>query len=193
MAMKTIWLRSCESLYANPDSWLQAVHPDDRAELHRKYGQLMSTLETEVEYRILRPDGSIRWIASRSFPVHDAAGRVVRIAGIATDVTARRDAEQELRESERRFGDMLQNVELASVMLDGDAKITYCNDYLLRLTGWQHADPVASLLIAALIAPRAIRLLWEAAHVLLAAALMAPLSPAPARPAGQMAKLRKPQ
>jgi PAS domain S-box-containing protein len=64
------------------------------------------------------------------------------IITIVHDVTERRRQAQELRESERRFSDLLGNVELASVMLDRNAKITYCNDYLLRLTGWQREEVI---------------------------------------------------
>jgi two-component system, cell cycle sensor histidine kinase and response regulator CckA len=56
------------------------------------------------------------------------------------DVTAKRETESSLRESERRFSDMLGNVELVSLMLERDARITYCNDYLLRLTGWRREE-----------------------------------------------------
>ena len=47
-----------------------------------------------------------------------------------------------MRESERRFSDMLGNVELVSLMLDREARITYCNDYLLRLTGWPREEVI---------------------------------------------------
>lgn len=60
------------------------------------------------------------------------------------DVTEHRQAEDNLRESERRFSDLLANVELASVMLDREARITYCNDYLLRLTGWRYEEVVGA-------------------------------------------------
>jgi diguanylate cyclase (GGDEF)-like protein/PAS domain S-box-containing protein len=59
---------------------------------------------------------------------------------IETEVIERRRIAQEPRESERRFGDMLRNVELVSLMLDREARITYCNDYLLRLTGWRREE-----------------------------------------------------
>ena len=52
------------------------------------------------------------------------------------DITGQRQAKDDLRESERRFRDLLANVDLVSLMLDREARITYCNDYLLRLTGW---------------------------------------------------------
>ena len=102
----------------------------------------MSAGKFEFEYRIVRPDGSIRWIEVRGFPVRDDAGKIVRVAGVAKDITERKQVAQELRESERRFSDLLGNVELVSMMLDRDARITYCNEYLLRLTGWRHEEVI---------------------------------------------------
>jgi PAS domain S-box-containing protein len=136
-AYEEIWGRSCESLYADPQSWIEAIHPDDRASIHEKYRNRTSVGKYEFEFRIVRPDGSIRWIESRGFPIQDDAGKIVRIAGIAKDITEHKQDSRELRESERRFSDMLDNVELASVMLDRQGRITYCNDYLLRMTGWR--------------------------------------------------------
>jgi diguanylate cyclase (GGDEF)-like protein/PAS domain S-box-containing protein len=57
-------------------------------------------------------------------------------------IAAFRQSLLELRESDRRYSDMLQNVELLAVMLDRDARITYCNEYLLRLTGWRHEEVI---------------------------------------------------
>lgn len=70
-------------------------------------------------------------------PMIDADGKPIGVLGIARDITERKQAELELRESERRFSTMLDNVQLVSVMLDREARITYCNDYLLNLTGWR--------------------------------------------------------
>jgi PAS domain S-box-containing protein len=141
-AYEEIWMRSCQSLYANPDAWIEAIHPDDQASMREKYKNSMSTGAFEYEYRIVRPDGSIRWIKSRGFPVRDQSANVVRIAGTATDITDGRLTTLELRESERRFSDLLGNVELVSIMLDHEARITYCNEYLLRITGWTHAEVI---------------------------------------------------
>jgi diguanylate cyclase (GGDEF)-like protein/PAS domain S-box-containing protein len=141
-AYEEIWMRSCKSLYANPDAWMEAIHPDDRASMREKYKNGMSAGTFEYEYRIVRPNGSIRWIKSRGFPVRDQSAKVVRIAGTATDITEGRLTTLELRESERRFSDLLGNVELVSIMLDHEACITYCNEYLLRMTGWTHAEVI---------------------------------------------------
>jgi diguanylate cyclase (GGDEF)-like protein/PAS domain S-box-containing protein len=141
-AYEEIWMRSCKSLYANPDAWMEAIHPDDRESMREKYKNGMSAGTFEYEYRIVRPDGSIRWIKSRGFPVRDQSAKVVRIAGTATDITDGRLTTLELRESERRFSDLLGNVELVSIMLDHEARITYCNEYLLRMTGWTRAEVI---------------------------------------------------
>lgn len=136
-AYEEIWGRSCESLYANPQSWIDAVHPDDRVSVQEKYRDGLSGGPLEFEYRIVRPDGGIRWIETRGFPIRDAAGKISRLTGIAKDITERKEAARDLRESERRFREMLDNVELLTVMLDCEGRITYCNEYLLRLTGWR--------------------------------------------------------
>jgi PAS domain S-box-containing protein len=139
-AYAEIWGRSCESAYANPESWIEAIHPEDRATIHARYEAAMSGGQFDYEYRIVRPDRSMRWIEARIFPIFDNAGRIVRIAGVAADITERKHAANELREKERRFSDLLDNVELVSMMLDTNARITYCNDYLLQLTGWRRGD-----------------------------------------------------
>jgi diguanylate cyclase (GGDEF)-like protein/PAS domain S-box-containing protein len=139
-AYAEIWGRSCESAYANPESWIEAIHPEDRATIHARYEAAMSGGQFDYEYRIVRPDRSMRWIEARIFPIFDKAGRIVRIAGVAADITERKHAANELREKERRFSDLLDNVELVSMMLDTNARITYCNDYLLQLTGWRRED-----------------------------------------------------
>jgi len=139
-AYEKIWGHSCESLYADQESWGRAIHPDDRKAAIERQENARALGAFEVEYRVVRPDGSMRWITARGFPVRDDSGTIIRIAGIAKDITERKLAVQALRDSESRFSDLLQNVELAAVMLDRDARITYCNDALLRLSGWQREE-----------------------------------------------------
>jgi diguanylate cyclase (GGDEF)-like protein/PAS domain S-box-containing protein len=141
-AYEEIWGRSCESLYANPESWLEVVHPEDRASTYGKYKVGVSGGKSEWEYRIVRPDGSIRWIEARIFPVRSDTGEAERIAGVAEDITERKLISNKLRESDRRLSDILDNVELVSLILDREARITYCNDYFLALTGRQRENVV---------------------------------------------------
>jgi len=269
-AYEEIWGRSCESLNADPLSWMAAIHPDDLDTARRGIEERDEAGQFAYECRIVRPDGSLRWISTRGFPIRDEGGVVYRIAGIAEDiskqaglqqelrereaglrhaqtlaklahvitrpdgsfeswseslpkllgidansvpestrdwlttlhpedralfretsiqaavagkatcldyrlqrsdggwvhvhqeieplmgrgdangnlrwfstlqdVTEQKRAEQDLRESERRFGDMLGNVQLVSMMVDREARITYANDYLLQLTGWRREE-----------------------------------------------------
>lgn len=96
-AYEEIWGRSAQELYRRPTSWLDAVHEDDIAQLIAQLPKRL-TGEYDVEYRIVRPDFTIRWIRDRGFPIFDGAGQIDRIAGIAADVTARKQAEQTQRE-----------------------------------------------------------------------------------------------
>jgi PAS domain S-box-containing protein len=105
---EAIWGRSCESLYASPQSWLDAVHPEDRARvldaaLHK---QVAGTYDEQ--YRILRPDGAIRWISDRAFPIRDSSGIVYRIVGLAGDMTDQMRIQQLLRASEERLELVIQ-------------------------------------------------------------------------------------
>ncbi len=102
-AYELIWGRPCETLYASPRSWLDAIHPDDRSRILHAVLTKQVGGEYDEEYRIIRPDGSERWIRDRAFPIHDAAGQVYRIAGIAEDITARKRIEDALREKEERL------------------------------------------------------------------------------------------
>jgi signal transduction histidine kinase len=81
-------------LYEQRLSWLDAVHPEDRDRVFAAF-EKQSQEEFDQEYRIVRPDGSIRWIRDRVFPVGDEQGRVYRFAGIAEDITSRKLAEVE--------------------------------------------------------------------------------------------------
>ena len=143
-AYEEIWGRSCASLYAKPLSWAEAIHPQDQAETFRKFGEGRLTGTFMDEYRILRPDGSVRQLEVKAFPVYGANGKLARIAGVAEDVTQRKQAAQALLESERRFSNMLGNVELASVMLDSMGGVTFCNEYLLQLSGWRHDEVIGN-------------------------------------------------
>ncbi len=92
----------CESMYANPRSWLDLVVEEDRQKViddisRRSTGQ--PTAAEFPEYRIVRPDGSERWILMRSFPIRNKQGEVFRIAGLAEDISKRKRAEDELRKA----------------------------------------------------------------------------------------------
>ncbi|MEY2538520.1 MAG: hypothetical protein QOG67_2260 [Verrucomicrobiota bacterium] len=92
-----IWGRSTESLYADPQQRVDTIVPDDRAHVLAVFGRLMENeAQVSVEYRITRPDGTIRWVHDRGFQVRDEAGILVRLTGLSSDITERKQIEIEL-------------------------------------------------------------------------------------------------
>ncbi|MDB6094400.1 MAG: sensor hybrid histidine kinase [Verrucomicrobia bacterium] len=99
-AYAKIWGRPCEQLYSSPNSWLENICPEDRARVVAFVAQ-QGLGGGDVEYRVVRPDGSVRWINDRSFPIKDAGGKTYRVAGVAEDITARRQLEKEVRQAQK--------------------------------------------------------------------------------------------
>lgn len=91
-AFERVWGRPCSSVYADPSSWIESIHSDDCERVLRRWLSVEEQQE-EYDYRIVRPDGHIRWISVRTFAVKDAAGRTEKIVGIAKDCTEQRYSE----------------------------------------------------------------------------------------------------
>jgi PAS domain S-box-containing protein len=101
-AYEKAWGRPAQQLYDDPLDWVDAVHPNDRERVLEAYLPAAVTSFNEV-YRIFRPDGELRWIHHRGFPIEDETGRVYRMAGIAEDITAHKLSDVALRKSEERY------------------------------------------------------------------------------------------
>jgi len=93
-----IWGRTIASLFQAPQDWFDSIHIDDRLHVIESLTESGAKCEGwKAEFRIVRPDGSIRWVNSRGFPVLDAEGKPKRMVGISEDVTDRKLAEDELK------------------------------------------------------------------------------------------------
>ncbi len=99
-AYETIWGRTCESLYKESTNWIDAIHPEDRERVIEALGQQVAGSYHEI-YRVVRPDGSLRWVRDRAFPIKDADGRVYRIVGTAEDITEWRKLEEQFRQAQK--------------------------------------------------------------------------------------------
>ncbi|MBW4465361.1 MAG: PAS domain-containing protein [Pegethrix bostrychoides GSE-TBD4-15B] len=86
-AYERIWGRSAAEIYGNLQRWIEFVHPDDRERVKSAPARCREQGSYEEEYRIIRPDGSIRWVRDRGFAVRDETGELYRLAGVAEDVT----------------------------------------------------------------------------------------------------------
>lgn len=100
-AYEKVWGRSCSSLYASSLSWIDPIHPEDRDRVLEAVQTKQFWKRDELVYRIVRPDGTIRWIRDRAFPIRNEKGEVYRVCGIAEDITERKAIEERLIQHER--------------------------------------------------------------------------------------------
>ncbi|HEY9671756.1 MAG TPA: PAS domain S-box protein, partial [Waterburya sp.] len=125
-AYERIWGRSCESLYQNTRSWLEAIHPGDR----ERVGQALPGIaraEFDVEFRIVRPDGEIRWVRDRIFPVHNERGELYRTAGIVEDITNRKQIEAALQQKEAQLRVITDTVPVLISFVDAQQRYRFNN------------------------------------------------------------------
>ncbi|MBW7896877.1 MAG: PAS domain S-box protein [Opitutaceae bacterium] len=102
-AYEKIFGRSLASAFANPLDYLEAVLPADRPAAEEAFRRQCAGATTDIEFRILRPDGTIRWVYEHTTPIVDAGGRVERLVGTMRDITLSKTAHEALQVSEERF------------------------------------------------------------------------------------------
>jgi two-component system, cell cycle sensor histidine kinase and response regulator CckA len=135
-AYEKVWGRSCQSLYDEPTSFLDAIEPGDRAAAERVIQEHLGRDEFDQEYRIRRPDGSLRWIWNHGFPVRDPQGRVYRVCGLARDITERKQTEERLKFTQ--FS--IDHVATSVMWTDADGRFFNVNDAACRLTGYTREE-----------------------------------------------------
>jgi PAS domain S-box-containing protein len=137
-AYEEIWGRSRQSLYEHPEEWLLAVHEEDRKRVADAFREEnLAAGGFDEEYRIVRPDGSIRWIRDRGFPIRSEEGKVYRIAGIAQDLTRLRETDDMLR----RQAELLDLAHDAIFVREWHTGvITYWSRGAERTYGWTPAE-----------------------------------------------------
>ena len=154
-----IWGRSMESLYAHPEQWAAAILPEDRGPILEIFGTLMRDAPSvSVEYRIARPDGSVRWINDRGFQVRDDDGRLVRLIGIATDITERKQTNL----ASLRLAAIVEFSDDAIIGKDLNGIITSWNNGAERVFGYTSDEMVGTSIMRLIPANRQ----DEEAHIL---------------------------
>ncbi len=125
-AYERIWGRSVEDLYNHPKAWIEVIHPDDQSRVQATFAEWLSRGrigEWACQYRIVRPDGGIRWISDAGRSIVDRDGGIRRTIGIAEDITTQVEA----RQGQRRSGELLRTaMERAGVLAWGqDCNLQY--------------------------------------------------------------------
>jgi PAS domain S-box-containing protein len=130
-----IWGRSCQSLYDNPRGYIQTIHPGDKPAVLTRFRQYALTGRFDHSFRIVRPDGEVRWIHARMFPILDDCGEVVRHAGISTDITEEKLAGETLHDLSVRLRAILDHSPLLIAELNGAGLCLMANPAVGRFLG----------------------------------------------------------
>jgi PAS domain S-box-containing protein len=157
-AYRRLWGRTCQSLYDRPDSFEGGIHPEDRAQILTTIRPIPQT-GFDVEYRVLRPDGSEIWVQDRAFPIRNERGEIVRLAGIAQDITDRKRTEQAVhamnehlerlvadrtaaaQEQSRILRSVLQSMGEAVIVADHDGQVILTNRAAAEIAGPPNPQP----------------------------------------------------
>lgn len=140
-AYETVWGRSRESLYQAPWSFADSIHPEDRTRVLAAFEAEQANPGTfDQQFRILHMDGTVRWIHSRTFPIRDENGRIIRTSGVAEDITQRKLVEialqQEAETRKRLLGALGEGV--YGVAQDG--RCTFVNPAAVAMLGFSEAE-----------------------------------------------------
>jgi diguanylate cyclase (GGDEF)-like protein/PAS domain S-box-containing protein len=152
-AYEEIWGRTCESLYAEPDSWADSIHPEDHDRVLASFINGMAR-GFDHEFRILRPDGETRWLRVRGFPILDDQGKPYRTAGVASDITRQKLAEENLRHSESVKGAILGSSPDSIITMDGEGKIVEFNPAAEAAFGITREEALGKPMAPLIIPPR---------------------------------------
>jgi PAS domain S-box-containing protein len=134
-ACERLWGRPATDLNSGFDTWVEAIHPDDRERVRKNYVAGAAEGNYDETYRVVRPDGSMVWVHDRGFPVCDEAGNIRHIVGVAEDITDRKRFEDELRESERRYAALAEAVPQLVWTAGPDGGVDYFNPRWYTHTG----------------------------------------------------------
>jgi PAS domain S-box-containing protein len=141
-AYQRIWGYSCQELYQSPQKWLDSIHREDLPRILASESKQIDG-EYNEQYRIIRCDGEIRWINDRAFPICDQEGNIYRIAGIAEDITQRKQIEETLKLQERAIAASNNGIIIADARIP-EKSIIFVNTAFEKITGYSAAEVIGN-------------------------------------------------
>jgi PAS domain S-box-containing protein len=140
-AFERIWGRPAQCLYADPAQWSDFVVPEDRDRAKASILALAHEgVPQDIEYRIFRPNGEIRWVRLRGVRVTDPSGTPIRNIGVVTDITDKQRSAAELRRSEEEFRTLAESMPQIVWIARPDGGNVYCNQQWVDYTGLTLAE-----------------------------------------------------
>ena len=114
-AFEQITGRTMASLVQAPLSYREIIHPDDREHVLSALDEAAKTGRFDEEFRIVRPDGTLRWVSAQGFPIRDQHNNVYRLAGVVQEITGRKSAERALLESQAELARVTRTVTMGEL------------------------------------------------------------------------------
>ncbi|NVO19854.1 MAG: PAS domain S-box protein [Bacteroidetes bacterium] len=141
-AYNNVWGEDAEKLYEEPFLWMDAIIEEDKEKTRSGIPETITKDINEIifpDYRIKKSDGAIRWISARAFPIFDSEGNPYRIAGIAEDITERKQSEEALQASEQKFRSVFENSPVGKSMTNIDGSLNV-NKALCKMLGYSSQE-----------------------------------------------------
>jgi len=147
------WTAELEAMYGlqpggfarTHEAWESLIHPEDRPEVVRQVGQALETAKFEAEWRVIWPDGTVRWLAGRSWVFKDENGNPLRMIGVDIDVTEAKQAEQALRRTQAELREAQRVAHLSSWRWDLRTDAISCSEELYKIFGLDPQQPFPAI------------------------------------------------
>jgi PAS domain S-box-containing protein len=136
IAHETVFGQSQAAFLNNPKLWYELIIPEDKPIVDAGFPLLFAGKNLQHEYRIALSDGQIRWIEAKMNPTLDATGKLIRLDGIASDITKRKQSEEALRESQVRYQAIFEFTGTATFISDEHTEILMANNECFSITGY---------------------------------------------------------
>jgi PAS domain S-box-containing protein len=121
------------------NGWLSVVHPDDLKAVTAGWGTAVQKQSLSIqEYRFLRHDGKIEWVLGHSVPEYDGKGNISGYVGTITDITALKETELNLRESERKYKTLVESTNVGIFQAGLDGKFIHVNSAFIKMSGYDN-------------------------------------------------------
>jgi len=145
-AAERIYGRTASAFYSDPKLFMNIIHPEDRPRVAQMLPELIEQGTMTIQYRIVRPNGEVRWLEDNTAIARDADGRPVRFDGVATDITERKAHEAQLQAKQEQLDKFARALDLVPVMVRRlDGEILLWGRGIQAVYGWPAEEAVGRI------------------------------------------------